>query len=303
MSLLRNFCFTINNYNEEDENQILNIKWKYVVCGREEGKEGTPHLQGYMELDKRTRFNTVKKWLPRAHIEERKGTALQASEYCKKDGNFLELGNISCQGARSDLDKTRTIAMEEGMRKVTTICNSQQIKVAEKFLTYNEEPRDFKPEVIWLWGPTGTGKSRKARELCGEDTFTKNDPSKWWDGYDGHEHVIIDDFRPSWWPLTDILSLLDRYEKRVEFKGGYRQFTARKIIITSCLPPSECYKGTGESIQQLIRRIDHIVNMNYENVPEVPVPEVAGVILYPAPEIDNIEDKHTNLVEWMEKNI
>ena len=37
------------------------------------------------------------------HLEERKGNALQASNYCKKDGKYIEFGELSSQGARSDL--------------------------------------------------------------------------------------------------------------------------------------------------------------------------------------------------------
>ena len=72
-----------------------------------------------------------------------------------------------------------------------------------------------------------------------------------------------------------MLSLLDRYEKRVEIKGGWRQFKPKKIVITSIFPPESMYKGTGEDQRQLLRRI----SLTTEIVPDVP--EVTGVILNP----------------------
>lgn len=260
--MYKSICFTINNWTVDDIEKLLNAKYTYVITGFEIGAEGTPHIQGYMELQSQSRLTTLKKFFPRAHIERRMGSQEQAINYCKKDNNFVEDGEYKVQGKRNDLDKVRTIALEQGMRAVTDTFNYQGIKVAEKFLTYNEEPRNWKPTVVWLWGKTGVGKSKLARELCdSDDIYTKNTGTKWWDGYDKHECVIIDDFRPSWWDITYMLGLLDRYEFKVEFKGGLRQFVPRKIIVTSALSPEECYRNTGEAIGQLVRRIDIIENL------------------------------------------
>lgn len=279
MSSFRCFTFTINNPTEQDNKDLENCPFRYVIIGLEKGENGTPHYQGYMELNKKIRFNTIKKMLPRAHIEMRRGTQAQAIEYCKKEKNFKEYGDPRWQGERTDLDKVRTLALTEGMRAVTSIYEINGINTAIKFLTYNEEPREWKPKVIWICGPTGVGKSKMARELSDmNDTYTKNDGTKWWDRYDSHEYVILDDFRDSWWTITETLSLLDRYEKQVEIKGGWRQFKPRQIIVTSIKHPSECYGNTGECIQQLLRRIDEIIILpNTERsliivpvVPEVP---------------------------------
>lgn len=265
----RNICFTLNNPTSEEEKKLQEYKCTYLVYGREVGESGTPHLQGYWEFGSSRRFSTLKKAFPRMHFEKRRGTGKQAADYCKKDGNIFEKGEMQKQGNRTDIQWIRQHIREKGMRGLMQHdANYQQIRIAEKYLTYDEHPRNEKPEVTWIWGPTGTGKSYNAFAMAGNDAYWKNDGSKWWDGYDAHETVVIDDFRPSWWPITEMLALLDRYPKRVEYKGGSRQFRAKKIIVTSALEPSECYKNTGESVDQLLRRIDKTIHM-IKNAAEV----------------------------------
>lgn len=264
----RRFLFTINNYTDDDvttvENAVESGGARYLIYGKEIAPTtGTPHLQGYVEWQKTIRTGMCCRLLGgRAHLKIPRSTEEDRNhcrDYCKKDGDWKEFGVwIKGQGARADLDEVRNIALVGGMREVTRTYNYQQIKTAEIFLTYNEEPRAWKPEVQWFWGPTGTGKSKRAREEL-PNAYIKNNGTKWWPGYDGHEEVIIDDFRDSWWPITDMLAILDRYEYRFENKGGHRQFRAKKVIVTCAYPPERCYRNTGEAIDQLLRRIDKVV--------------------------------------------
>nr|UOF77873.1 rep protein [Cressdnaviricota sp.] len=295
----RNICFTVNNYSDEEREHILNWdKWAYVIVAEEIGETGTSHLQCYGELTNRVRFGALQDFFERrAHIEERRGTQKEAIDYCKKDGVFEERGQKRNQGNRGDLERVRHLALDLGMRGVTRVCNSQQIKVSEKFLQYNEEERDWKPQVIWLWGKTGVGKSRKAREILNDDIYTKNEGSKWWDGYDGHENVIIDDFRGHWFSdcggFNYILGLLDRYGFMVQYKGGHRQFLARRIVITCPWPPEQAIQGGVEDIQQILRRIDVIELMDE---PEVwPETEVVGGNTMPPRLPDNIENNNNEI--------
>jgi len=46
----RAWCFTLNNYTEEERDALRSLKCKYIVFGYERGEEGTPHLQGYVHL-------------------------------------------------------------------------------------------------------------------------------------------------------------------------------------------------------------------------------------------------------------
>ena len=158
---LRNFVFTCNNYSEDDINSVKTLlNLKYLILGYE--NVSTPHLQGYCELSKSSRFSSLKKTLPRFHIEKRQGTAQQASDYCKKEGKFEEIGEISKQGKRNDIQRVIEAVQDgSGIRSIMldTATNFQTVRIAEKALTYFEKERDWKPFVCWFHGPTGTGKS------------------------------------------------------------------------------------------------------------------------------------------------
>lgn len=264
MSRSRSYCFTINNYDAADEAAVKSLAScsRYLVCGRERGESGTPHLQGYVYFDSARSFNAVKKSLSKAHIEVARGTAESNRAYCTKQEDFDEYGVIPSQGQRTDIDVVRDeLRAGANMKAITNIAkSSQSIRVAETWLKYNEEPRTWKPEVRWYHGPTGAGKTRAAREWLGDHTYTCLNNGKYWEGYDAHESVLLDDFRKDFCKFHELLKILDRYEYRVEVKGASRQLLARKIAITAPFPPEEIY-NTREDVKQLTRRIDEIISV------------------------------------------
>lgn len=113
----RRYCFTLNNYTQADEVKLSEIETaKYLIYGRETGDSGTPHLQGFVIFSNSVSFATAKNRLgDRVHLEETKGTSQQAADYCKKDGDFVEYGELPCQqGKRSDWDLYRDWIEEIG---------------------------------------------------------------------------------------------------------------------------------------------------------------------------------------------
>jgi len=253
----RGFTFTLNNPTGEE---VWNGKWIYIIRGNEIAPTtGTPHIQGYVYYKSPVSFKSVKKQLPAgSHIERAKGSPQQNFVYCSKDKEFTEEGERPQQGARTDLSGVKEIIQNGGgMRDVIEFTeNYQALKGAELMLKYVEKARDFKPEVFWFWGETGTGKTREACELA-PDAWLSARNLKWWEGYDAHEDVIIDDFRADFCTFHELLRILDRYEYRVEVKGGSRQLLAKRIFITCPYPPERTY-ASREDIGQLLRRIDHV---------------------------------------------
>lgn len=109
-SRAKNWCFTLNNYLPEDETRLqslvdTNDKVAYVIYGREVGEGGTHHLQGFIAFTERTRFGQARQVVGGgAHLESARSVP-RSIEYCKKDGDYVEFGELSSrQGSRSDLD-------------------------------------------------------------------------------------------------------------------------------------------------------------------------------------------------------
>jgi hypothetical protein len=192
--------------------------------------------------------------------------------YCEKDGvDVVEFGSRpKGKGARSDL-----IAVGESIKSG---CNMAELFDAhpasflkfapgmQKAIALVSKPRDWKTEVYWVHGPTGTGKSRWVMQTVDRsDLFVKDGNSKWFDGYAGQKSVLFDDFRPSKEvPFSLFLRLLDRYPMTVEGKGCSMNFSPERIFITTPLPPVETFQHLdwmkAEELAQLTRRITQVIH-------------------------------------------
>ena len=64
---------------------------RYGVWQLERGKNGTAHLQGYVEFRKAMSLTAIKKVVgERAYVEERRGTREEARAYCQKEDTRVE---------------------------------------------------------------------------------------------------------------------------------------------------------------------------------------------------------------------
>ena len=86
----RSWCFTLNNYIEEDIVTLSHPKWNNMrakkICFQEEIGEDSkiPHLQGVVQFEESVSFTTLKIFHPKIHWEKCK--SLPASiKYCSKE--------------------------------------------------------------------------------------------------------------------------------------------------------------------------------------------------------------------------
>lgn len=96
----RAWCFTINNYTDEDIVMCMAMaeKARYIVMGFEKGDEGTPHIQGYVYFDNQRSRPGVSKMVPRARLVPSNGTLEQNKKYCSKEGDIYEVGEPPSPG-------------------------------------------------------------------------------------------------------------------------------------------------------------------------------------------------------------
>ena len=266
MAKARSYVFTLNNYTEEELENIKKLKYKYIIIGDEIGESGTPHLQGYINFTSPTSFNTIKKAIQRAHIEPAKGSPRQNYEYCSKQQIKFEDGDQPAPGKRKDIDAIKEYIENTPNPNMSDIIDNyatslQSIRLGETLLKYKEKPRDInKPPIcIWYHGDTETGKTARAFHKYPNVYRKDNCLGGFFEGYDGHETIVLDDMRADTFKWNELLSLTDRYPNRLNAKNTSRQNVAKYIIVTAPMSPEEMFEGKiNENIKQLTRRFSEI---------------------------------------------
>lgn len=299
------FCFTINNYTSHDKRYISNAYKdrvaSYYIYGHEIGEQGTSHLQGFIQFTKKTTLVKAKLYLPRAHLEPRRGSVKEAIEYCKKEGDFISVGVQTRQGERSDLTEVVTLILNGSpIEDVAMRCPIQYIKFhkgIEKLRNLHYITRHEPPKVYVYYGPTGSGKTYRAMRHVAGKRYYKWDPQNgnWFDGYDQDTHVIFDEFRGQI-PFGQMLSLLDRYTCNVQYKGGMCKFIATTIVITSPVHPTRWYPSLEHNdgkLDQLLRRITSIEELQSMEFTD---DELLQLVEYPE-NVDSDGDDITQLID------
>jgi len=237
----------------------------YMVIGLEVGEQGTQHLQGYVCFAARTDFDMLHNWNERVHWEEKRGTVRQAADYCKKDGDYWEDGEIpEEQGANGAAVRKQQfidaflLAKENKVEEVDPEIQLKYLgslnKIADREL---KQPNQLEGTCgIWVHGPPGSGKTRWVHDEYGsiDGTLYLKLANKWWDHYKGEPNVLLDDIDPSHCKyLTHHLKQwMDRYRFKAEYKGGARNLRPESFIVTSNYSIDECFEDPRD--REAIRR-------------------------------------------------
>jgi len=197
-----------------------------------------------------------------------KGTAKQNRVYCTKEGkDIFEHGEVAGQGERTDLTEATTALKRKRLEEVAeefpeTFVKYHKGLTALKAVYDNKELGDKNRdmEVILLYGEAGTGKTREAQEEGRKRGRVyilppPNNGSTWWDGYEGQETVILDDFY-GWLKPHDLFRYLDIYPLKLAIKGGTVAAQYTRVYITSNNNSDDWYKeGVRYNKEALERRI------------------------------------------------
>lgn len=237
------------------------------------------YIKGQLELGNNTAylhwqllvaFNTKKtltyvKWLfgNTAHAEASRSSA--ANEYVWKDetavlGTRFELGKLPInRNSPKDWDLIVENARRGEWSGIPSDVLVRSYSNLQRIYSDNLNPTGIIKQVRVYWGQTGTGKSRRAWDEAGLGSYPKDPSTKFWCGYAGHKHVILDEFRGQI-GIAHMLRWLDRYPTIVEVKGSARVLTAECIWITSNLDPTLWYPDIDyETYKALERRFTEVV--------------------------------------------
>lgn len=253
----------------------------YIVFQKEMCPEtGREHFQGYVEFKKRVTVKSVRaEWRVDKEafwIQPRRGTLSEARDYAMKAETRIEgpweSGEMKKPGKRSDLEEVAELV--KGGARAETIATHEDSKIVATFIKYNKgiertidlqkhAIREWKTEVIYVWGEPGVGKTRLAVE-AGAKLISYD--GKFFGGYRGDPIVCIDDFDPAVFDRMGrqlMLKLMDRYEEWVNVKNGNLSWCPRTLYITSNYPPEAIFGDgiTGKIPKEFARRLDKVIHL------------------------------------------
>lgn len=227
-------------------------------------EQGFLHWQLLVHFSNKVRLRTVREVFGPYHAEPSRSEA--ARHYVWKEatsipGTRFALGKLPVRRGNTNdwdaiLEATRLGAFDEIPSDVLIRYYGNLCRIRTDSL----QPSAIEKQVYCFWGPTGTGKSRRAWNEAGLEAYPKDPRTKFWDGYRSQEHVVIDEFRGCI-DVAHLLRWFDRYPVCVEVKGSSVILSARKIWITSNLRPNDWYPTLDElTLKALLRRLT-IINM------------------------------------------
>lgn len=235
----------------------------YLKGQKELGEGGFEHYQiFFITSSKESIRSLASKWLPVVgHWELTRSAA--AESYVWKEqtriGEPFEFGTKPIRrNSGHDWDVVKQLACQGKIDEIPSDLFVRYYRTFQVIAADYSQPVAIERVCTVFYGPTGSGKSRRAWEEASLEAYCKDPRSKFWCGYRSQRNVIIDEFRGGI-DIAHILRWTDRYPVIVEIKGSSRPLLAERIWFTSNLHPKEWYPELDEATKNaLIRRLEII---------------------------------------------
>ena len=295
----RKYLLTINNPGEEWTHERIKsfldtLKLKYWCMADEVGlEEKTPHTHVFfVARTSAIRFSTVKSLFPTAHIDPANGSSEENRAYVQKSGKweddpkgetsvpdtFEEWGELPIEqpGTRNDLAVLRQYIVD-GLTNYEIIeinpdymMNLDKIDRARQVIKEHQYRNDFRHlETTYIWGKTGTGKTRGVMEKYGySGVYRVTDYSHPFDSYDGEDVLLLDEYGSNF-RIRELLNYLDGYPLSLPCRYTNRVACYTKVYIISNLCLSKQYVdvqlSSPETFRALLRRIKTVIHYSGDN--------------------------------------
>ena len=288
----RKWLLTINNPLEKglDHKAIQEILTQFPSllywCMADEKGE-TEHTHVFFALEHPTRFSTIKRRFPTAHIDRAEGTAAECRAYVQKSGKWAESDKadtsipgsveewgelpVERQGERTDLallygyikdGLSNFEIMEQNPDYMLNLEKIERARQAVREQQYRETFR--KLEVTYIWGPTGTGKTRSVMEKYSySGVYRVTDYAHPFDSYAGEDVLLLDEYSSNF-KIRDLLNYLDGYPLNLPARYSNRVACYTKVYIISNLCLSKQYPDiqfdSPATFAALLRRIHTVIH-------------------------------------------
>lgn len=290
----KSFSLTVNESSLKDYDKIVKYLksfkgLNYILVTEHFGQENKHyHIYAQYSTMKKLTFSKIYG----AHLEECWSSAQKNIRYLKCEDDKHKKKGITCkiileEGEPKYKGGYKTIKDieemdEEDIKELPAIYTNIAKKIKEEqrskegFFNMLDEIRNDElkaPEIIYIYGKTGNGKTYNGYKLAvnkyenkdigrlvlkGDFIDVTNETAKCF---------VIEEFRPSQIAAADFLQLIDKYGCRCNIKGGFQYLRPECIIICSIKNPYDIYKD--EINEQFIRRITKLYKANQYNIEEV----------------------------------
>ena len=257
----RKWQITINNpldkgfSRERIKAEIHKLKPLVYWCMADEigEEEETPHVHIFIACSSPVRFSTLQKLFEsKAHLERCNGSPEQNRDYISKDGSqdFEEWGDLPAGRGGFGIEAVIIERIQDGatnaeilhefpqfLRGLRDVEHVRQTLRAEE---YRNRWRDL--ENIYIFGATGTGKTRYVMEGCGyANVYAVDNYKHPFDGYAGENVILLDEFTGAGISLTELNQLLDGYPRRLRARYQDKQACYERVYIVSNLDLRQQY--------------------------------------------------------------
>ena len=268
----RHYLLTLNEkvliYYDNIKNYLLNRKTLNYFLAVEHLGTSHQHYHIYIQFTTTTSLNIKK--LFGSHIDLCRGTPQSCKNYllCKDEKHIKkgvsaliinEEGEIRTTGGRSikEIKEMSRVEREDLDIKYFNIVNKIN-QEEDKEINIKDWHKDVK--VIYICGPSGSGKSQLAKRLIESHTEEKINIVKhvndFWEGVGKSKVCLYDEFRPSHMKASEFINFIDYNKHIMNVKGGEVRNNYETIIITSIFKPDEIYTNLNEEDKkQWLRRI------------------------------------------------
>lgn len=264
----RNKSWFITDFEQLEPIHFEKAKYECWCLDTSKPEHGSKkHLHHLIFFTNAISFNTIKKVYPKAHIEK---------PHNVNDCIGYILNNIN--GRKYDIHELGTKPIDTRFARVKDLkevkdpdeLDWKQYNTWRKIHDNDEtDLEDFSKEVkvYYIQGPSGVGKTEKAKEIIRNSGYHKFSNAKYENGFwcnvgSKRDVLLYDDFRDSHMKASEFINLIDYNKHSMNLKGSSCINDYKLIIITSVQYITEIYKSCyGEPRKQWMRRVE-VINLN-----------------------------------------